>query len=87
LQPDAPKLRVLHLSDLHFDMEYQVGEEADCAEAVCCRPPNDIHERVDSNVTVKQPAQYWGTLAKCDSPYRLGVNMFQHIARTHTDVW
>ncbi len=53
-------------------------------EPVCCRPVNDTHER--ANVTIKRPAEYWGTIAKCDTPYWLAVNMLQHIARTHTDV-
>ncbi len=40
-QPGSPTLRVLHLSDLHVDMEYKIGEEADCDEPQCCRPQGD----------------------------------------------
>ncbi len=42
MQDSAPKSRILHLSDLHIDMDYTPGLTNDCGEPLCCRPPNDI---------------------------------------------
>lgn len=33
-----PAFKVLHLTDLHTDLEYTEGALADCAEPFCCRP-------------------------------------------------
>ena len=30
-------IRVLHMSDIHIDFEYQVGANTDCGKPVCCR--------------------------------------------------
>lgn len=38
--PRAP-LRVLQLTDFHFDSDYTAGAAADCGDIVCCRP-NDV---------------------------------------------
>ncbi|GAV05396.1 hypothetical protein RvY_15537 [Ramazzottius varieornatus] len=72
--PDAPKLRVLHLSDLHFDMFYQEGTNAECGDPLCCRREN--------GPPVGKPAGHWGDSRNCDSPVRLMENMFNHISKT-----
>jgi len=36
-QPDAPKLRILHITDLHIDYDYIPGSNSDCGEPICCR--------------------------------------------------
>ncbi len=36
-QASAPKLRILHLSDLHLDFWYERGANAECGEPACCR--------------------------------------------------
>ncbi|GMM58103.1 hypothetical protein DAKH74_047190 [Maudiozyma humilis] len=30
--------KVLHISDLHIDMDYTVGNEANCTDPICCTP-------------------------------------------------
>ena len=40
LQAGSPVTRILHLSDIHWDMNYTAGLSNDCGEAICCRPPN-----------------------------------------------
>jgi sphingomyelin phosphodiesterase len=34
---ESPKIRILHLSDLHIDFQYQPGSPADCLDPLCCR--------------------------------------------------
>lgn len=72
---DAPKLRVLHLSDIHIDPLYQPGSEVDCGEPLCCRYK-------PSNGTVKRPAGFWGTVANCDIPYRTLESLLEHVTST-----
>jgi hypothetical protein len=47
--------KVLHISDIHIDMDYSVGSEVNCAEPQCCRMPKPGR---DSNKAVN-PAGYW----------------------------
>ena len=37
LQTGSPTLRLLHLTDLHFDPAYTEGVNAECGEPLCCR--------------------------------------------------
>uniref|UniRef100_A0A914DSH6 Sphingomyelin phosphodiesterase n=1 Tax=Acrobeloides nanus TaxID=290746 RepID=A0A914DSH6_9BILA len=79
-------LKVLHLSDLHIDMQYQIGSEANCTEPQCCRAPNNNHEFVQETDTITVPAQKWGTIGNCDLPYWTAEDMLQHINATHSDI-
>ncbi|KAK0405862.1 hypothetical protein QR680_018243 [Steinernema hermaphroditum] len=84
---DKPKLRVVHISDLHIDLQYAVGTEADCGEPQCCRMLKDTHELDSRAFKVKRPAGYWGTInANCDTPYWTLDNMMQHIQKTENNV-
>lgn len=55
--------KVLHISDPHVDLDYQVGSVADCNEPICCQslstPTN----------TSSQKAGKWGA-DRCDIPMR-----------------
>lgn len=67
-------VRILQLSDIHYDPAYLEGAEADCAEPMCCI------KRVPKT---KRRAGFWGTVGKCDVPLRTVENLFEHINRTH----
>ncbi|CEF63595.1 Sphingomyelin phosphodiesterase [Strongyloides ratti] len=79
-----PKLKVLHISDIHIDSQYTPGTEAECSEPQCCRPPKDINEIVLKSVNVSAPK--WGHIGHCDVPYATLENMLQHISKTHNDI-
>ena len=68
-------IKVLHLSDIHIDLEYTEGLNADCEDPLCCRPPNSPPK---SGRTVR-PAGHWGDY-KCDLPLRTVDNLFEHLA-------
>lgn len=55
----------MHITDLHFDWYYQHGSVSNCAEPTCCRANSTA-----KNGQIGVPADYWGTLASCDLPYR-----------------
>lgn len=87
-QPHAPKLRVLHLTDIHIDRNYSIGSEANCTSLanmfgqlkLCCRRyPTDMPP-------YSQPAGQWGTVAHCDIPWPTFVNAMQHIAATEPNL-
>uniref|UniRef100_A0A914H3H8 Sphingomyelin phosphodiesterase n=1 Tax=Globodera rostochiensis TaxID=31243 RepID=A0A914H3H8_GLORO len=87
LFPPARPLRILQLSDLHFDSQYTPGAEADCAEPVCCLNRSSAHHPgQSSSTTTRKPAGKWGTLANCDIPLRTVQNMLEHIERTQQQV-
>lgn len=77
--PDnVPKLKVLQITDIHFDRYYQPGSESDCDFPACCRASVGYPAK-----SPKTAAGYWGDYRKCDSPQWLVENAFQHIAETH----
>eukprot|EP00698_Gefionella_okellyi_P022364 TRINITY_DN7403_c0_g1_i1.p1 TRINITY_DN7403_c0_g1~~TRINITY_DN7403_c0_g1_i1.p1 ORF type:complete len:572 (-),score=106.93 TRINITY_DN7403_c0_g1_i1:145-1860(-) len=68
--PAAAPLRILQVTDMHYDPYYQPGSYADCGDIVCCRAD-------DVNGTRK--AGYWGDY-HCDLPQHTLENLLQHIA-------
>ncbi|XP_041360844.1 sphingomyelin phosphodiesterase-like [Gigantopelta aegis] len=70
----SPTVRVLHLTDIHFDRLYKVGTNAVCGEPLCCRED-------DGKPAAGIPgAGKWGDYRKCDTPVWTLENLFQHLA-------
>ncbi|KAK9730903.1 Acid sphingomyelin phosphodiesterase C-terminal region [Popillia japonica] len=78
---DAPTFKVLHLSDTHFDPNYEEGSPANCEEPLCCHP----YSTPNSTETL-EPAGKWGSYSKCDMPKILIEHMLRHIAEEHKDI-
>lgn len=74
---DTPYLKVLQISDTHFDPLYAEGANAECEDPLCCRQDNGPPK------TGSAAAGKWGTYRKCDTPRRLLDNALRHIAETH----
>jgi len=75
----SPTLKVLHLADVHWDPEYEVGSNANCREPLCCRA---------SSGKVASPgdaAGYWGDYRSCDIPWRTIENTVMHMSKQHPD--
>lgn len=51
--PNRSSFNVLHISDVHNELRYQVGAEANCSSGICCRPEsyNDELTLSDYNFT------------------------------------
>ncbi|KAJ8672963.1 hypothetical protein QAD02_004224 [Eretmocerus hayati] len=77
--PTRP-LKVLHITDTHFDPYYQPGADNNCDLPMCCRASTGLAK---NNATA---AGLWGDYRKCDSPIWLIENALQHIAETHKDI-
>ncbi|KXN65788.1 hypothetical protein CONCODRAFT_12522, partial [Conidiobolus coronatus NRRL 28638] len=57
-QPSGKELKILHLSDLHYDSNYIGGTEADCRRTICCQ--KDSIKDENSTYVIKAPASKWG---------------------------
>ncbi|XP_072029445.1 sphingomyelin phosphodiesterase-like [Amphiura filiformis] len=71
----SPELKVLHLSDIHWDRMYQEGANAVCGEPLCCRS-NDGKPTDPANAAGK-----WGDYRDCDTPKIVIDNLMQHLAQ------
>lgn len=73
-------LKIVHISDIHVDLSYDVGANYNCTNSICCRPftPADY-----PNVT-QYPAGPYGN-NKCDSPLSLEESMYAAIEQIVPD--
>ncbi|XP_063982786.1 sphingomyelin phosphodiesterase-like [Diachasmimorpha longicaudata] len=76
----AKRLKVLQLSDIHYDPYYEEGSNAECGNPLCCRSING------KPTNPKDAAGKWGDYRGCDTPKRTIDNMFKHIQTIHTDI-
>lgn len=73
---NAHKLKILHISDTHFDPLYVEGANVECNEPLCCRSNDGM-----TNVSF-MAAGKWGSY-RCDLPKRTLEHLLDHIAETH----
>jgi 3',5'-cyclic AMP phosphodiesterase CpdA len=71
--------RVAHLSDIHLDLDYVPGSEADCGDIVCC------HQQPKEHQNVTRPAGKYGDF-KCDIPRATVASLLNHIATQNVDM-
>ncbi|XP_058483888.1 LOW QUALITY PROTEIN: sphingomyelin phosphodiesterase [Solea solea] len=80
-KPGSPQSRVLFLTDVHLDKEYEPGSAADCKDPLCCRKNSSApHWR-------RREAGYWGTYSKCDLPQWTLENLLENAARAGPWDW
>jgi sphingomyelin phosphodiesterase len=60
----SKRWKMLHVTDIHTDLFYQVGSLGDCPDSNCCRntPSYDI--------PLEKKAGPWGYIGKCDLPLK-----------------
>jgi len=77
--PSGEAVNVLHLSDWHLDPRYDIGSEANCTNALCCRShsKNDDLDTDKKNPSV--PASRFGSFL-CDSPADLALSALSNMA-------
>ena len=73
-------LTIVHLTDIHFDPEYQPGSLAECDEPMCCRTT------AASDVSAAAKAGYWSDYRDCDTPLHLVENALDHIKTTYKTI-
>ncbi|XP_004534319.1 sphingomyelin phosphodiesterase [Ceratitis capitata] len=73
------ELKVLHITDLHYDPLYTPGSLAECDEPQCCQ--RDV-EFIEST----KAAGYWGDYRDCDAPWHMLDDAFAQIKAEHTKI-
>ncbi|KAB0799307.1 hypothetical protein PPYR_07187 [Photinus pyralis] len=72
-------VKVLHITDLHYDSRYEVGSNADCGLCVCCQKGT-----VPSSESTA--AGYWGDYRDCDVPWHSFLDLLTHVKEEHKDI-
>ncbi len=67
-------LQIVHISDIHVDLSYEVGASYSCKKNVCCRP----YTSADAPGNNSYPAGEYGNPA-CDSPLSLEESLYTAI--------
>lgn len=76
--PETP-LKILQLTDLHFDPEYKYGSNADCDLPLCCQESNGPPVKNTS------AAGFWGDYRVCDVPWYSVIQLMQEVNSTKFD--
>ncbi|KAF2893416.1 hypothetical protein ILUMI_12760 [Ignelater luminosus] len=72
-------LKVLHLTDIHYDPGYEVGANAECGSYLCCQRGTKPSNRRNS-------AGYWSDYRNCDVPWHMFTDTLDHITAQHRDL-
>jgi len=67
-------IQVVHISDIHVDLSYETGANANCTKNICCRP----YTTADAPGNNNDPAGPYGNV-QCDSPLSLEESMYTAI--------
>lgn len=78
--PRGPNdIKIVQISDPHYDPNYEAGTSAVCGEPVCCRSDQPLAP----DAPPENAAGYWGDYRDCDSPFRAVQDAFRHIRSQH----
>ncbi|KAF2893414.1 hypothetical protein ILUMI_12758 [Ignelater luminosus] len=75
----SKSLKILQLTDIHYDPGYEAGSNGACQSAVCCQ--NGSKPSQPENA-----AGYWSDYRFCDTPWYMITNSIDHILTHHTDL-
>lgn len=79
-KPLSPKLRVLHLTDIHLDFQYTEGAQVDCGEPLCCRDYQmNASSSIEPSSKEEERAGKYGHYGSCDIPSDTLVSLFRHL--------
>ncbi|KAK3870502.1 hypothetical protein Pcinc_024280 [Petrolisthes cinctipes] len=79
-QPTPATVKILHLSDLHVDLQYDEGSAVTCAHPLCCR------YAFGSPGEGEEGAGKWGSLGECDIPLITLEDLIAQAALTNPDL-
>lgn len=72
------KLKILQITDIHYDPLYQPSGNADCDEPTCCRRGQSTNGKIN-----EKSAGFWGDYNNCDLPWHSIVDALEHIKTQH----
>ena len=74
----TPAKKILHITDLHLDLTYTIGNEAKCDLPMCCGNTSGVASSPES------AAGYWGSY-DCDVPHWTFKHILEHIREAHIE--
>ncbi|XP_011303535.1 sphingomyelin phosphodiesterase [Fopius arisanus] len=77
--PSEEHLKIVHVSDIHYDPLYEPNGNAKCGQPNCCRKGQG------PSPAGAPPAGYWGDYRVCDTPWHAVIDALDHINKTHSD--
>lgn len=77
LQFNVKTTKILHLTDIHLDLDYLPSGNSDCAHELCCR----IGDGPAPSPELE--AGFYGDYNGCDLPIHSLENALQQMSRTH----
>lgn len=72
-------LKLLHITDIHYDPQYSEGSNADCGGPICCQK-GTVPESESA------AAGYWGDYRNCDSPWYAILDLLEQLKKEHKDI-
>ncbi|KAK9693931.1 Calcineurin-like phosphoesterase [Popillia japonica] len=72
-------LKILHLTDFHYDPLYEGDSLGNCDLPVCCTAGTSASDASDA-------AGYWGDYRDCDTPMYAIQDALEHIVGQHPDI-
>ncbi|XP_053699314.1 sphingomyelin phosphodiesterase-like [Sabethes cyaneus] len=72
-------IKILQVTDFHYDSNYRVGHNANCNRPVCCRSDLEIPDNIEDR------AGRWGDYRDCDTPWDTVEEVINHMAENHPD--
>lgn len=79
---ESEKLKILHLTDIHYDPNYKQGALAQCNEPMCCI----VYPENSQDVPQDQLAGRWSDYRDCDTPWEMYVDSLKQITEKHKDI-
>ena len=81
IDPSSPTIKMLQVTDIHFDPLYMEGASVYCDEPLCCHEPASTYARVKSGK--------FGSLINCDTSNNTLVSFAQEVHKMKPDfiIW
>ncbi|XP_070500971.1 sphingomyelin phosphodiesterase-like [Chironomus tepperi] len=76
---NSNEMKILHFTDIHYDPNYLVGGQANCADPICCRRANGIAPNPEDR------AGQWGDYRACGTPWQSVENAIRSAHAQHPD--
>uniref|UniRef100_A0A182P3A7 Sphingomyelin phosphodiesterase n=1 Tax=Anopheles epiroticus TaxID=199890 RepID=A0A182P3A7_9DIPT len=72
-------LKIVQITDLHYDPNYRPGYNAVCGAPACCRESQGVPEDSENG------AGHWGDYRNCDMPWNAVEDLLERVAEDHPD--
>ncbi|XP_011303541.1 sphingomyelin phosphodiesterase [Fopius arisanus] len=79
VEPSTESIKILQITDIHYDPLYEPGGNANCDEPTCCRRGQNKTGGNDKS------AGFWGDFNNCDVPWHAVLDALDEMKTRHGD--